>query len=246
MNLGGVTIEFIDSENKITETETDIFGYFSVELEQKKYRISSKDYSLLLSGNSDKIYDFRDEKNRNFLTLEVFLKPGFISGRTIDNFNNSIPFSKIIITSGDFSKNIISDEFGYFSLELSPGIFRISASSKGFINKSMVRNLLPASSIPNLSMVLEKNFFSLEGYVTDGVEPLENLEVKVISEKGITLKRTLTSEKGKFFLGDISSFENIYILIESENYIFYQSEPIQIDKNIIDFYIPLIKKDKIR
>lgn len=243
MNIGGVTVEFIDSDNRITSAETDIFGYFSITLEPKKYRVSLKDYSLLLSENSNKIYDFKNEKNRNFLTLEVLFKSGFISGRTTDNFNNSIPFSKINVSSGKFSKNIISDEFGYFSLEIPHGIFRISASSQGFLDKSMVRNLPPASSIPNFSIVLQKKLFSLEGYVTDGIEPLENMEIKVLSEKGIILKRAYTSEKGKFFLGDISSFENVYILIESEKYNFYQSESLKIDKNIKDFYIPLTKKE---
>lgn len=241
-NMGGIKIEFNDSENKILETETDIFGYFSIVLEAKKYSISLKDYTLILSENSDKIYDFKDKNNKNFLSLESSYKPGFISGQILDNFNNSIPFSTINITSGKFSKNIISDELGYFSSELPHGIFRVSAFSEGFIPKSLVRNLPPASSIPNLSVIMSKIFYSVEGYVTNGIEPLENIEIKLISENGNILKRGYTSENGKFFLKDVPSLEKIYILIESDNFFHYQSQPVKIEKNIKDFYIPLVKK----
>lgn len=241
MTMGGIKIKFIDNENKVTEAQTDIFGYFSLELEPKKYSIILNDHTLLLTENLNKIYDFKNEKKEVFLSLEAIFKNGFISGRTVDNFNNPIPFSKLRITSREFFKNIISDEFGYFSLEVPHGILRISSFSEGFLTKSIVKNLPPASAIPNISIIMNKIFHSLEGYVTDGVEPLENIEVKLFSEKGSLLKRVSTSETGKFFFSDIPSLEKIYIVIESQNYIIYNSELIKLEKNIKNFYIPLVK-----
>lgn len=239
MNLGGIRLEFSDSENNITVVETDVFGYFSIELEPKKYNITLKDYTLVLDKNSDKIYDFRTEKNSVFLTLEAIFKTSFISGRVVDDLNNSIPFSKVKIDSGKFSKNLIADEFGYFSLELPHGIFRLSANSEGFSDRSLIRNITPASSIPNLLVKLDRLSYFLEGYVTNGVEPLEDIEVKIISEKGNTLKRGMTSEKGKFFFADIPSLEKIYILVDTNNYLIYESMPLKIESNIKNFYIPL-------
>ncbi|MGL5963250.1 MAG: hypothetical protein ACRCZ2_02445, partial [Fusobacteriaceae bacterium] len=75
---------------------------------------------------------------------------------------------------------------------------------------------------------------------SDGVNSLENIEVKLISKKGEIIKRIYTSEKGNFFLDHIS--DSFYILIESENFISYQTEIIKLDKNIKNFYINLIKK----
>lgn len=239
--MGGVRIEFINSENNIIETKTDIYGYFSITLEPKKYNILLKDYTLKLTENSDKIYDFKSEKKIEFLILESEFKNGFISGRTVDNLNNSISFSTITVNSGEFTQNIISDEFGYFSLEIPYGIFRISTYSEGFSTKSVVRNLSPASSIPNLIITMNRLLYSIEGYVTDSVEPLKNIEVKLISEKGQILKRVNTSENGKFNFVDIPSLEHIYISIESDKYINYYSKPIQLEKNIRNFYIPLVR-----
>ncbi|MGL5963666.1 MAG: carboxypeptidase-like regulatory domain-containing protein, partial [Fusobacteriaceae bacterium] len=210
MNIGGIQIEFVDSENKIVKTETNIYGVFSIILEPKSYKIFLKDYSLTLLDHPNKIYDFTDNKNRNPLTLEASFKNGFISGKIVDSLNNSIPFSKVSISSKEFSEDVVTDEFGYFSIEIPPGIFKISAFNGGFIRKSIVRNLLPASSIPNISLKLDKSFFSLSGCISDGVNSLENIEVKLISKKGEIIKRIYTSEKGNFFLDHIS--DSFYIL----------------------------------
>lgn len=239
INLGGVKIEFIASDNSILTTESDIFGNFEIKLPNKKYRVGIADYGYKIEEKQDIIYDFTNTQKTYFLEFSLLEKNGFISGKVLSKNLMPISNSEISIKYGTNKKTLNTDYNGNFSVELPPGIVTLTFNSEGFQDVTIVKNLPRASSIKNLLITLKPLRYKISGIVSDGVKSLSNIDISIYNLDGELMATVKTSETGYYEFLELEGYKEFYIKINNPNYSVFDSERIILKNNLTSNYIVL-------
>ncbi len=220
INLGAITLNFIDSQNQIISTETDIQGKFSVNLLKGKYRIKIKDYGYSLVKDSDVIYNFNAlESNTFYLTLEATEMKSFISGSIIDTNNKPVSGATLKIKNVQNTLNVIADENGNFKTDLpNSGFYTIIASAQGYDDNIFIQNITRVSSVTDLKIVLNKKYITVSGNITDGINSLASVKISAYLENGELISSTTSKENGYYELNNLPSDEPFYIVATLKNF----------------------------
>lgn len=249
-NLGAVKINFINSQNKIFSTESNIYGDFKIELQNAKYRVEIGNYGYILNKENDIVYDFSDKNKDNFITLNVSEKSSRVSGKVINNNFDPISNSKISLKVNNSNYENWTDQSGNFSFVIPSGIFILTAEYEGFLSQSVVKNIPKASSINNITIILNPVQYAISGVITDGVRALSNIDVSLFSEEGDLITTVTSSENGYYEFLSLNSSNKYYFVINNKNYNKYSSESILLKSNIANRTVILnpsgsSKKDEI-
>ncbi|MGL6064488.1 MAG: MSCRAMM family protein [Fusobacteriaceae bacterium] len=241
-NIGGVKVTFIDSENNSSEATTDIYGYFSLSLPSKTYKIKIDKVGYVLDKKEDILYDFSNKKNIK-LPLQLNEIPSFISGRIVDNIGTPISQAQINIQGSNEKLTLLSDESGYFKSDISSGTFYLTTQAKGYETNTLVQNIDNFSSITNLNINLSRKKFAISGVISNGSEALNNVSISLIDSENKVLSATKSSENGFYEFINIPSHFSVFIKVEAPSYSTYISQPIELYENIQNNYIIINKKD---
>lgn len=249
-NLGAVKINFINSQNKTFSTESNIYGDFKIELQNAKYRIEIGNYGYVLNKENDIIYDFSDKNKENFITLNVSEKTSVVSGKVINSSFDPIANSKVSLKVNNNKFEKWTDQSGNFSFVIPSGIFILTAEYEGFLSQSVVKNIPKASSINNITVVLNPLQYVISGVITDGVRSLSNIDVSLFSEEGDLITTVTSSENGYYEFLSLNSSNKYYFVINNKNYNKYSSESMILKSNITNRTVILTpsnnsKKDAI-
>lgn len=249
-NLGAVKINFIDSQNKTFTTESNIYGDFRIDLKNAKYRVEIGNYGYTLNKEDDIVYDFSNINKEHFITLNVSEKSSRVSGKVINNNFDPIYNSKISLKVNNNNFENWTDQSGNFSFIIPPGIFTLTAQYEGFLSQSIVKNIPKASSISNITIVLNPIQYRISGVITDGVKALSNIDVTLFNEEGDLITTVTSSENGYYEFLSLNSSNKYYFIIDNKNYNKYSSENILLKSNMTNRTIILVpsqssKKDDI-
>lgn len=242
-NLGAVKINFIDSQNNIFSTETDIYGEFKIQLKNAKYRVAIANYGYVLNKENDILYDFSDSNKPYFLILNAHEKFAIVSGKVVDNNLDPILNSKVNIKIFNYVFESSTDQFGNFSFTIQPGTFTLTAEYPGFASKSIVKKISKASSVTNITLVLFPIQYKISGIITNGVRALPNIPILLYDNNGELLKKVTSSENGYYEFINLNSHSNFYMIVDTEKYKKYSSEDIYLLKDMTDNSIILKSTD---
>ncbi|MGL4392954.1 MAG: carboxypeptidase regulatory-like domain-containing protein [Fusobacteriaceae bacterium] len=243
-NLGNITLEFINSENKIFETKTNIYGQFSIQLKGTRYRIQVKDKGYFLTKLDDLIYEFGPNKNEKeySINLNTEIKSSIISGNVIDENGIPISMATLEIKNPKGRQIISTDERGYFQGEVPAGFFTISATATGFYDGAFADKVEKLSSITNMKLKLKRIYYSFSGAVTDGISSLAGVKIGIYNSDNQLLSEVDSGENGYYEFVSFPSSRNYYLKAQKEGYKDYITENIFLESNLKNYNIIMIKK----
>lgn len=239
LNIGNVTVSFINSENKSFNFITDIFGKFIAYIPVGSYSVEADRFGYTLNKKNKIIYNFTSTTKPYSLNLNLVELPCFIQGKVVDEDGHTIPYPKIFVKNG---KNIIQgegDEFGMFKFPVDSGIVTILAQKYSFLQNGVVRKVEKNSSITNIEISLSKIKYNISGTIVDGIKALPGMELQLVNEDNSKIATIYSDETGNFEFYKIPGNRKIFILVIKNGKILKRSPLITLDKNIKNFNIIL-------
>lgn len=239
LNVGNVTVSFINSKNKSFNFTTDIFGKFTAFVPVGNYSVEADRFGYTLNKKNKIIYNFTSTTKPYSIELNLVELPCFIQGKVVDEEGHTIPYPKLFIKNGE---NIIQgegDEFGMFKFPVDSGIVTILAQKYSFIQNGVVRKIDKNSSITNIEIALSKVKYNISGTIVNGIKALPGMELQLVNEDNSKITTVYSDETGNFEFYKIPGNRTVFILVLNKGKILKKTQLITLDKNIKDFNIIL-------
>ncbi len=244
MYLGGAKINFVDNKNNIYSLTTDFSGRFEGFIPARKYKVHVDTFGYKLNKNQDLLYDFDSGLSSYNLDLNLKELPSRISGRVVDSSNIPVTNAKVKLRLGKEHYETTTDNYGRFSKEVQSGIIFIKVSKKGYYHNGIVQKVDKYSSISNLEVILAQKVYSIDGVLTNGIQPLPNQRLDLYNKNGKKILSTLSGKNGYYEFLDVPATDKYYIRLASKEYDLFTSETIQLNKNLKNYNISLKPKKR--
>lgn len=213
-SLGNATVTFINSENKVYNTKSDFAGNFTIFLPKTRYKVLGEKPGYTMEKFNQMFYDFSKFKESTNIVINLAQIPSLIQGRVIDENGNPIKKAKVMIKFKDSIKTIETDHFGMFSSDAPSGLISIFVEKDGYFGNGTAIFLENETLRNNISIKLQRKFYSISGVLTDGIEPLSNETIYLLDGKSKKiLEKTQSSINGYYEFLNIPGASTVNILV---------------------------------
>ncbi len=232
--IGNATVFFYNSNNNVRSVKTNIDGSFSIELPKNKYRVVAKKNGYKYLGGESFYVDYIFDQPTP-LTLNMVDNNIKIYGRVFDENGNSVRKANVKIKIGENNESILTDSFGHFSFSGKPGLISIFADKNGYYGNGVSLLVQDEHYINDVSIVLEKKSFFINGTLTDGIDYFKNTEIQIVNAINNSVISTVkTNSDGIFEFRDIGYFQSAYIKVPLKK---FRTENFSIENDIRQFNI---------
>lgn len=199
--ITGATVQVSFGQNIIATTLTDSQGQFLIN------NLSAQAYTVTISAlNYQNVVQNVNLSINQIYALNVALQsfPGNVTGNVSDNLSQPIANATVYLLQGSTTiKSILTDSLGNYSLNgLATGNYTLQASASGFQFGTSSINIIPGATLIS-NFTLQPNPGSIQGTVTDGLNPLANAFVQVLNGN-VIVASTLTNTNGVYTLPNLS------------------------------------------
>lgn len=243
---GGVNITFQDQTGNEYQTVSDIDGSYSIKLPARNYTLNA----------SKEGYNIRDKKsltvqasipNETYTcNIDIEEVKSIITGKVTGL--NGLPVGKARVTvkvEKDESTTYTDDD-GRYTLHVNSGLAFIKIDKSGYKSKGTVKTVNRFSTVTGLDFILEEILTSIEGVITDGVIPLDGIQLKLLSSNNSVVSRTISKASGAYVFEGIKTISDYYIAVENENYSNYLSPKIEVKFDQVKGYNITLKRNQIK
>jgi protocatechuate 3,4-dioxygenase beta subunit len=198
-----IIIQEINNSSNSYTTVSDIYGNYQINVTAgKTYKITASK-----SGYSSNIFSMNSPitigstLNQNFTLIG---QNSSISGKITDQYNTPIPSAIIKAQNENETISVNSGATGNYSLSLAYGTWQLNITKPGYSPKDTIIVLNAGEQIANKDFIINTNFASLSGLVTDtdSQAPLSNITITASNSLGGG-GTTTTNQNGQYTLSNL-------------------------------------------
>ena len=242
---GGITITFSDNLGNEYSAISDIDGSYSIKVPARSYTVgvSKEGYSIRDRAGLSVNASLPNETYKCDVDIEEIRS--IINGKISSLDGSPVPNARVIIKVEKDETVTYSDDNGRYSASINSGLAFIKIDKPGFKSKGNVKTVNKFSTITGVDFVLEEIYASVDGVVTNGISPLENISIKLLDSNKQVVSKTISKANGSFSFSGIKSISDYYISITTDNYTDYISPLIKISYDPVKNYNITLQKNSL-
>ena len=215
--LGGAEIIFKDKEKKFS-TYSKIDGTYNTKLPPGIYNLSINKLGYEKFKEVVEVSKNIEAKTHNLIEI-----PSLIKGRILDSKGNFISNESILIKNNGNDILVKTDDKGYYEVSVYTGLAFVKVDISGFFPTGRVERIDSLSTKEVNDIILKERVSSISGTVTDGILPLNGINVKLYDSKEKYFGMKKTDSKGYFYFEEVRSGIEYLLVVDDSNYGYFKS-----------------------
>lgn len=243
--MGGVNIIFTDSAGNEYSTLSDIDGSYNIKIPSRTYKVNATKDGYTIRDNTPISLSASLPNETYQCDIDIEEIRSIINGRIKSLDGSPVPNARITLKLDKEETVTYSNDDGKYSVSVNSGLIFIKIDKPGFKSKGTVKTVNKFSTITGLDFTLEEIYASLDGVITDGIIPLENISIRLLDANKQLVSKILSRQNGSFIFDNVKSISEYYISIDDEKFYPYTSNLIKIEYNSVKNYNITLQKNSL-